>query len=150
MGEQPAKRGRNLSRESVGRIMRGNRSKNTNPELLVRKALREMGWAGYRLHWRGAAGRPDIAFPGRRIAVFVHGCFWHRCPMCALPTPTSNPEFWEEKFARNTARDAALLEQLRIEGWRVFVIWECEAKRDSTRALADVTAALEETRRPPR
>ncbi len=69
------------SSEAVRHSMQGNRSKNTKPELLVRRYLREAGLTGYRLQWKGAAGRPDIAFPGRRVAIFVHGCFWHRCPL---------------------------------------------------------------------
>ena len=65
--------------------MQANKSKNTKPELLVRARLREAGYTGYRLHWKKAPGKPDICFPGRRVAIFVNGCFWHRCPHCALP-----------------------------------------------------------------
>jgi DNA mismatch endonuclease (patch repair protein) len=116
-------------------VMQANKSKNTGPELLVRRALREAGLPGYRLHWKKCPGRPDICYPGRKIAIFVNGCFWHRCPHCNLPTPKSNVEFWEKKFARNRARDARNHAELVGEGWTVLVVWECALKkprRDAT------------------
>lgn len=122
--------------------MRGNRSKNTNPELLVRRALRDAGWPGYRLHWKRAAGSPDIAYPGRRLAIFVNGCYWHRCPRCALPLPERNTEFWSAKFSRNVERDAEVRGALNDLGWTVFVIWECEARENAAKAIAPVLAAL--------
>ena len=109
-------------------VMQANRSKNTKPELLVRKKLREAGLPGYRLHWKKAAGRPDVCFPGRKVAVFVNGCYWHRCPHCALPLPKTNVEFWTTKFARNQARDERNHQQLLDMGWTVLVIWECRLK----------------------
>lgn len=111
-------------------VMQANKSKNTGPELRVRAALREAGLTGYRLHWTKAPGKPDICFPGRRIALFVNGCYWHRCPYCVLPMPKSNVEFWEAKFARNRARDERNLAELTANGWTVVVIWECELKGD--------------------
>lgn len=116
-------------------VMQANRSKDTGPELQVRHALRDAGLSGYRLHWKKASGRPDISYPGRKLAIFVNGCYWHRCPWCSLPMPKTNPGFWEEKFARNRARDQRNHEQLASEGWRVLVVWECRLKRgrfDST------------------
>lgn len=86
--------------EATHHVMQANKSKNTKPELKVRKALRKAGLSGYRLHWKKAAGRPDICFPGRRVAIFVNGCFWHRCPHCSLPLPKSNVAFWSAKFER--------------------------------------------------
>ena len=111
-------------------VMQANRSKNTKPELRVRAALREAGLTGYRLHWKKAPGHPDICFPGRRIAIFVHGCFWHRCPYCSPSRPKTHPEFWEEKFDRNRARDARDNALLVSEGWTVMVVWECRLKKD--------------------
>ena len=111
-------------------VMQANKSKNTGPELLVRKGLREAGLPGYRLHWKKAAGRPDICFPGRRVAIFVNGCYWHRCPHCALPLPKTNVEFWSHKFDRNRARDDANHRQLLEDGWTVLVVWECRLKGD--------------------
>ena len=122
-------------------VMQANKSKNTKPELLVRAALREAGLPGYRLHWKKAAGRPDVCYPGRKVAVFVNGCYWHRCPHCALPMPKTNVDFWERKFARNQARDERDQRQLVEDGWRVLVVWECRLKgelRDGTvRRLVD-------------
>ena len=118
-----------MTSEATRHVMQANKSKNTKPELLVRSALREAGYTGYRLHWKKAPGHPDICFPGRKIAIFVNGCFWHRCPRCALPTPKSNVEFWEGKFSRNRARDARDQELLLADGWTVLVVWECQLKR---------------------
>lgn len=110
-------------------VMQANKSKNTKPELKVRAALREVGLSGYRLHWKKAPGKPDICFPGRRVAIFVNGCFWHRCPHCGLSMPKSNVEFWEAKFARNRARDARDNALLVSGGWTVITIWECRLKK---------------------
>ena len=121
--------------EATRHSMQANKSKNTKPELKVRQALRQAGLSGYRLHWKKAPGKPDVCYPGRRVAIFVNGCYWHRCPHCALPMPRHNAGFWEEKFARNQARDARDQELLRAAGWTVVVIWECElngARFDST------------------
>jgi DNA mismatch endonuclease (patch repair protein) len=112
----------------TSRVMSANRGRNTGPELTFRAALRAAGLKGYRLHPLGTHGRPDVAFIGRRVAVFVHGCFWHRCPRCALPLPKSHTEFWREKFRRNEARDVRKEALLRDAGWRVIVVWECEIR----------------------
>ena len=111
-------------------VMQANKSKNTKPELKVRHALREAGLSGYRLHWKKAAGKPDICYPGRKVAIFVNGCFWHRCPYCDLPLPKSNVSFWETKFARNRARDDRDYRLLLDGGWTVAVVWECRLKKD--------------------
>jgi DNA mismatch endonuclease (patch repair protein) len=102
------------------------KGKDTKPELIVRRMLREMGFPGYRLQWKKAPGHPDIAYPGRKIAIFVHGCFWHRCPVCNLPMPRSHVEFWETKFSRNVENDKRHVRELEDLGWRVITIWECE------------------------
>lgn len=108
--------------------MQANRSKDTKPELRVRAALREAGLTGYRLHWKKAPGRPDVCFPGRRVAIFVHGCFWHRCPHCSPSHPKTHSAFWQDKFARNRARDARDSARLVEAGWTVVVVWECRLK----------------------
>ena len=92
------------SSEATTKVMRANKRKDTKPELLVRQRLREAGLTGYRLQWK-VPGRPDIAWPGKKVALFVNGCFWHRCPHCQLPTPKSNVEYWVVKFERNKERD---------------------------------------------
>lgn len=116
--------------EAVAKSMRGNKAKDTKPELTLRKALRNHGLSGYRLHWKKAPGRPDVCYPGRRLAIFVHGCYWHRCPHCKLGLPKRNQEFWKEKFERNRNRDERKEKNLRSEGWRVLVLWECQIKSD--------------------
>lgn len=118
---------------SVHRSMQGNKGKDTKPELLVRQCLRAAGLTGYRLQWK-APGRPDIAWPGKRVAVFINGCFWHRCPHCNPSTPRRNVEYWQAKFARNVERDRRNLEQLEQAGWHVHVIWECELKKGAREA----------------
>jgi DNA mismatch endonuclease, patch repair protein len=104
------------------------RSRDTKPELRVRRALHKCGLR-YRLHYSRLPGKPDLVFPGRKVVVFVHGCFWHQHPGCAAArTPKSRLEFWTAKFTSNVVRDCkqrALLESL---GWKVFVIWECESR----------------------
>ncbi len=117
-------------RAAIRKSMRGNKRADTKPEMLVRQRLREAGLTGYRLQWKKAPGRPDIAFPGRRIAIFVNGCFWHRCPNCHPSMPKRNTEFWEAKFRRNMERDARALAELEELGWTAITIWECELKRD--------------------
>ena len=111
------------------RSMQGNKGKDTKPELLVRRRLCDAGLVGYRLHW-DVPGRPDIAWPGKRVAIFINGCFWHRCPYCKPPMPKSNVEYWTAKFARNVERDENNLRELREKGWTVHVIWECQLKKD--------------------
>lgn len=116
---------------AIRHVMQANTSKNTKPELVVRQMLRRLGWPGYRLHWKTSAGRPDIVYPGRKIAIFVNGCFWHRHEGCKkASTPKSNQEFWNAKFERNKARDKRVAEQLESEGWKVVTIWECELEKD--------------------
>lgn len=116
--------------ERTSRTMSAIKGKNTKPELLLRKSLWHNGIKGYRLHWKKMPGRPDIAFPGKKVAIFVNGCFWHRCPHCDPSMPKSNVEFWQNKFDRNIDRDKRKKEELEGLGWTVLVIWECEIKKD--------------------
>lgn len=125
-------------------VMQANKSKDTKPELLVRRGLREAGLPGYRLHWKKCPGRPDVCYPGRKVAIFVNGCFWHRCPHCNLPTPKSNVEFWTAKFERNHARDERNVEALVGDGWTVLVVWECALKRGRVEStMAQVVREIE-------
>ena len=138
-------------RAAIKKSMKGNKRANTKPELLVRQRLREAGLTGYRLQWK-VPGKPDIAFPGRKIAIFVNGCFWHRCPKCHPSEPKRNVEFWQAKFRRNVERDKAAIEALKEMGWTPITIWECELKRDridETMAgvIQQVKAAAPSTRR---
>ena len=108
--------------------MRANRARNTGPELALRLALRRAHLGGYRLNWRKTPGRPDIAYPGRRVAIFVHGCYWHHCPRCYPNLPKSNPEFWARKFELNRERDARKRTDLESTGWIVIEAWECDLR----------------------
>ena len=132
------------------RSMQGNKRANTKPEMIVRQKLREASLPGYRLQWKKAPGTPDIAYPGRKVAIFVNGCFWHRCPHCHPKVPKRNTEFWEAKFKRNVERDAEVQRELEELGWTVIVIWECQLKKpagvDATMApvIEQVRAAKRE------
>lgn len=109
-------------------VMRAVKSRDTAPERAVRALLR--GFAPhYRLHRKDIAGNPDIAYIGRKRAIFVHGCFWHGhdCPRGAR-SPKANADYWQAKIARNRARDAAHQETLAAQGWRALIVWECELK----------------------
>ena len=109
------------------------RGKNTKPEMAVRRAAHALGLR-FRLHRRDLPGTPDLVFPGRRTAIFVHGCFWHRHRGCRrATTPKSNTAFWLDKFAANRRRDAAAIRELRRRGFRVVVVWECGLQRAEAR-----------------
>lgn len=117
------------------RMMAAVKQKNTKPELLVRSMLHRAGLR-FSLHRRDLPGKPDIVLRKYRSVVFVHGCYWHRhedCPRAS--TPKSNTEFWKTKFNANVERDAQNQEELRRLGWRVFVVWECELKREPSDTL---------------
>jgi len=109
-------------------VMRQVKSRDTTPERLVRKALTGLG-VRYRLHRKDLPGNPDIVMPGRRLALFVHGCFWHGhdCARGAR-VPKQNRDYWVAKVARNVARDGRSREALAALGWRVETVWECELK----------------------
>jgi DNA mismatch endonuclease (patch repair protein) len=109
--------------------MQAVKSKDTSPELCVRRLLRSQGYR-YRIHLSNLPGSPDVVFPGRKKAIFVHGCFWHghACHRGARK-PKSNSEYWSSKIARNAERDTKHLASLKQAGWRSLVIWECEIRQ---------------------
>jgi len=109
-------------------VMRRVKGRDTTPEMKVRHALTRLG-ARYRLHRKDLPGKPDIVMPGRRLALFVHGCFWHGhdCARGAR-VPKQNRDYWVAKVGRNVARDATTRAALTAGGWRVEVLWECELK----------------------
>ena len=118
-----------LTREERSRRMGLIRSRDTKPEIRVRRLLHSLG---YRFRVRGLdlLGRPDVVFLPRRKAIFVHGCFWHRHPGCARTrTPKSRTEFWESKFRRNVDRDLEVMDGLTNMGWETLVVWECQTER---------------------
>lgn len=129
-----------LTAEQRSALMAKIRGVDTKPELFVRKALHARGYR-YRLHARDLPGRPDLVFRKRRTVVFVHGCFWHRHGCKKTTHPKSRQTYWQEKFANNVARDQRNQAQLAEDGWRVFVVWECEIEKDDE-ALERLTAFL--------
>jgi DNA mismatch endonuclease, patch repair protein len=128
--------------EAVSRVMSANRAKNTSPEIKLRKALWGHGLRGYRLHPKGIPGRPDIAFSKSKLAIFVNGCFWHRCARCMDRLPSTNTDFWKAKFQRNVDRDLRKAQQLRRLGWRVNFVWECDLKSDVGKVVAKIDRRL--------
>jgi DNA mismatch endonuclease (patch repair protein) len=117
-----------LTKEGRSRLMGRIRSTGTSPELLAEAAARRLRRRPA-THDRSLPGRPDMAFPRAKAAVFVHGCFWHQHRGCAkCRTPGSNKAFWEAKFAANKARDRRAARELRAMGWRVLTVWECETR----------------------
>jgi len=115
------------SKEKRSEIMSRIRSRNTKPEMCLRRLVHSMGFR-FRLHRPDLPGRPDLVFPRHRKVIFVHGCFWHRHGCRRTSTPATNREFWEKKFSRNTQRDQENLNSLDAAGWRTLVVWECELK----------------------
>ena len=114
--------------ERMARIRR----KDTGPEKRVRRILTSLGYR-YRLDYSKLPGRPDIAFPGRRKVIWVHGCFWHRHPGCALARlPKSKLDFWKPKLEENRSRDLRNEANVRAAGWDTFIIWECELSDGSS------------------
>lgn len=129
-------------------VMRQVKGRDTGPEMTVRRALARLG-ARYRLHRKDLPGSPDIVLPGRRLALFVHGCFWHGhgCARGAR-VPKANRDYWLAKVGRNRARDAANRAALETAGWRVEILWECElkdrvAQSERLAALLTVQAAAD-------
>ena len=118
-----------VSPERRSANMRAVRGRDTAPEMAVRRAVHGMGYR-YRLHRRSLPGSPDLVFAKLKLALFVHGCFWHAHPGCPRASiPSSNTAFWSDKLARNQRRDDEVQQALRAAGWKVEVLWECEVQR---------------------
>lgn len=122
-----------VSSAKRSQMMAGIRGKNTQPELIVRRMLFASGYR-FRLHRRDLPGAPDIVMPGRNVAIFVHGCFWHMHQGCRYAKlPATRTDFWEAKLLANVTRDRRAVDELRALGWRVLCVWEC-ATRDAVTA----------------
>ena len=114
--------------EQRSRNMSAIKSKNTKPEIAVRKVLHSMGYR-FRLHGKDLPGSPDIVLPKYKTVIFVHGCFWHRHENCKYAsTPKTREEFWESKFKENVIRDKSNQKKLSAIGWKIIIVWECEIK----------------------
>lgn len=132
-----------VGKEKRSQMMRGIRGKNTTPEIRVRKALHALGFR-YRLYQGDLAGKPDLVFAKHNAVLFVHGCYWHRHHNCKLAsTPSSNTQFWQEKFAGNIKRDQQNIRTLRDAGWCVGIVWECALRsKDISQAMQTVAKWL--------
>lgn len=121
-----------LSPERRSWLMSRVRSKDTTPEMTVRRMVFAMGYR-YRLHGPKLPGKPDLVFPRRRKVLFVHGCFWHGHEGCRLSrTPKTNSDFWQAKVVSNRARDLRNMNALEAEGWTALTVWQCELKDPET------------------
>ncbi|MGO4609060.1 very short patch repair endonuclease [Variovorax sp. 2RAF20] len=122
------------------RMMAGIKGKNSQPELLVRRLLFTSGYR-FRLHRRDLPGTPDIVMPGRKVAIFVHGCFWHLHQGCRYAKmPATRADFWKAKLEANVERDRSAVEKLQASGWRVLCVWECSTR--DAQAAASLQDAL--------
>lgn len=126
--------------ETTSRIMSAIRARGTVPELILRRAIYKVGLRGYRSNWKGAPGRPDICHPGKKVAIFMHGCFWHRCPHCKPAIPRSHISFWKSKFKNNIERDKRKEKELKDSGWRVLTLWECQIKKNLDKCVSRIAA----------
>lgn len=124
-----------VSKERRSEIMSHIKSKNTSIEVLVRKQLFALGYR-YRINYKKLPGKPDIVFTKKKVAIFIHGCFWHGHEIgCRYShIPQSRQEYWTEKINRTKARDIDHIAKLESDGWQVLIIWECEVKKN----LSDV------------
>ena len=114
------------SAEQRSRTMRAVKSRDTGPELIIRRLLHGAGYR-FRLHRNDLPGKPDLVFPGRHKIIFIHGCFWHghNCARGAR-MPKSNSDYWKSKIQRNNTRDLQNIAKLTAAGWGILVIWECD------------------------
>ncbi len=109
------------------KMMSGIKAKNTSPEIYIRKYLHSLGFR-FRLHANNLPGKPDVLMPKHRLAIFIHGCFWHGHKCRYFKLPKTRTEFWLDKISKNQQRDILQLENLKKQGWRVLVIWECAVR----------------------
>lgn len=117
-----------FSPEKRSQVMSRIRSKDTKPEKIIRSILHKLGFR-FRINRKDLPGKPDIVLPKYRTVIFVHGCFWHQHEGCKIASkPKSNSEYWKTKFIKNIERDKKNQEELKLMGYRVIIIWECEAK----------------------
>jgi DNA mismatch endonuclease, patch repair protein len=132
------------SKEKRSQVMSRIRSKDTKPEILLRRLLHKAGYR-FRVHHARLPGKPDIVLPKYKTAIFVHGCFWHQHSECREGRiPGTNRQFWEDKFCRTRIRDlknCLLLEEL---DWNVIVVWECEIEKDQDEILSFIVRLISE------
>lgn len=132
-----------VSRETRSRMMSGIRAKDTQPEMLIRKALHARGFR-YRLHVANMPGRPDMVFPRYRAVILAHGCFWHGHDCALFRLPGSRRAFWEAKICRNRERDQEVDRELAADGWRRLAVWECAMRGRGRLPHQELVARIEE------
>ncbi len=130
-----------LTVEQRRRVMQAIKSKDTGPEMAIRRLLHRLGYR-YRLHKKGLPGKPDLVFGSRRKVIFVHGCFWHAHDCRYGRAPESRQDYWLPKLRRNKERDAEKLAELEALGWEVLTIWECQIKAKDQSGLVDTVTAF--------
>ena len=130
-----------MTPEQRSRTMRAVRSRDTHPERALRRALWAAGVRGWRCHWRAAPGKPDLAWPGKRVAVFVDGAFWHGHPDRYWPGRSG--DYWDEKIERNRARDRRTNAELLEGGWALIRLWDFEVLEDPAGSAAKVIDLVE-------
>jgi len=128
-------------KEVRSKVMSRIRSKNTKPEVLLRKTLWNLGFRGYRIHNKDLPGKPDIVFKKKKIAIFIDGCFWHKCPL-DFQEPKTNTEYWMKKIQANVDRDKKVNEQLRNDGWVVVRIWEHSMRKEPEKTVKRIIPLL--------
>jgi DNA mismatch endonuclease (patch repair protein) len=132
-----------VSPDDRSRMMAGIQGKNTTPELIIRRMLFASGYR-FRLHQRDLPGVPDIVLPGRKVSIFVHGCFWHLHQGCRYSKmPATRPDFWRAKLEANVERDRRAVESLQALGWRVLCVWECATRDAVARLQVAMTSWIE-------
>ena len=131
------------NREKRSEIMSKVRSKNTKPEMLVRRSLHALGYR-YRVHVNNLPGKPDIVLSKHKSIIFTNGCFWHQHPGCKKASlPKTNQEFWRHKLKGNVDRDFITHKKLKLAGWRIITIWECEIENNLQGTISQVVKKLE-------
>ena len=131
---------------AVRASMKGNRAKGTSAETRLADILLSRGLSGFVANHSDLPGSPDFSFRQERVAVFVNGCYWHRCPYCKPNFPKSNRDYWEAKFHRNIVRDKQNRSDLREMGWKPVVVWECKLAKHPSRITRRIQCALESSR----
>lgn len=126
-----------VDKKTRSKIMASVKQRDTGPEMLLRKELHRLGFR-YRLHDRKLPGSPDIVLKKHRAVIFVHGCFWHRHGCKLSTSPSTQKEFWQNKFEQNAKRDKKKYEELLKMGWRILVVWQCAIKATTIESISKV------------
>ena len=132
-----------FSKETRSRIMSKIRATNTKPEIKIRKILYKSGHKGYRLNYKKAPGKPDICYVGKKVAIFIDGCFWHGCPKC-YKKPASNKKYWDEKIKTNKKRDRKVNSALKKGNWTILRFWECEVNKETENIFTKLEKVLKD------